>query len=201
MPKKLKVNDIKSNVERVLFALKTNKGLNISDKTRDEIKFVTKKFVNDGQRLCSDRRNMALHCTLYSLSKDLEIKVCKFDKGRVVVLLDSDDYYSKLDYIVNDQSKFHQICVNTKVHPVIVKENSIAYHVCKHLKNLGTDTLRKLIRSGSNPGKIYGLVKVHKRGNPVRPVVLMIGTPKYQLAKFLDSIIKPYIPQTYATIN
>ena len=110
---------------------------------------------------------MALHCTLYSLSKDPEIKVCKFDKGRGVVLLDSDDCYSKLDYIVNDQSKFHQICVNTKVHPVIAKENSIAYHVRKHLKNLGTETLRKLIPSGSNPGKIYGLVKVHKRGYPV----------------------------------
>ena len=25
----------------------------------------------------------------------------------------------------------------------------------------------------------------------------MIGTPKYQLAKFLDAIIIPYIPQTY----
>ena len=25
----------------------------------------------------------------------------------------------------------------------------------------------------------------------------MIGTPEYQLAKFLDSLIKPYIPQTY----
>ena len=25
----------------------------------------------------------------------------------------------------------------------------------------------------------------------------MIGTPEYQLAKFLDSLIKTYIPQTY----
>ena len=86
LPKKLKVDDIKSNVERVLYALKTNEGLNISDETRDEIKFAAKKFVIDGQRSCSDRRNMALHRTLYSLSKDPEIKVCKFDKGRVVVL-------------------------------------------------------------------------------------------------------------------
>ena len=40
---------------------------------------------------------------------------------------------------------------------------------------------------------MYGLVKVHKDNNPVRPVVSMIGTPEYQLAKFLDVII----PQTY----
>ena len=43
---------------------------------------------------------------------------------------------------------------------------------------------------------MYGLVKVHKDNNPVRPVVSMIGTPEYQLAKFLDVIIKPYVPQT-----
>ena len=40
-------------------------------------------------------------------------------------------------------------------------------------------------------------MKIHKRDNPLRPVVSMIGTPEYQLAKFLDSLIKPYIPQTY----
>ena len=44
---------------------------------------------------------------------------------------------------------------------------------------------------------MYGLVKVHKDNNHVRPVVSMIDTLEYQLAKFLDEIIKPYIPQTY----
>ena len=112
-------------------------------------------------------------------------------------MLNSSDHYSKLDHIVNDQSKFHEINVNSKIHPVIAKENSIAYYMRKYLKSLGTETLRKLVPTGSIPGKIYGLVKVHKKGNPVGPVVSMIGTPEYQLAKFLDSIIKPYIPQIY----
>ena len=62
---------------------------------------------------------------------------------------------------------------------------------------LGPETIEKLTPSGSSPGKMYGLVKVHKNNNPSRPVVSMIGTPVYQLAKFLDAIIKPDIPQTY----
>ena len=57
--------------------------------------------------------------------------------------------------------------------------------------------MRKLISYGSNPGKIDSLVKVDKLGNPVRPVVSMMGTPKYQFTKFLDSMIKLYIPQTF----
>ena len=43
---------------------------------------------------------------------------------------------------------------------------------------------------------MHGLVKVHKDNNPIRPVVSMIGTLEYQLAKVLDAIIKPYIIQT-----
>ena len=50
---------------------------------------------------------------------------------------------------------------------------------------------------GSSPGKMYGLIKVHKSSNPARPVLSMIGTPEYQLAKFFDSIIKNYIPDSY----
>ena len=99
------------------------------------IEFITKKFIKNGERLRSDRRNVALHCALPNLSKDPEIKVFKFDKGRGVVLLDSSDYYSKLDDIV------HEIDVNSKVHPVTAKENSITYYIRKYLKNLETETL------------------------------------------------------------
>ena len=51
--------------------------------------------------------------------------------------------------------------------------------------------------SGSAPGKIYGLVKVYKKYNPLRPAVSMVGTPEYELAKFLDKIIKSYIPNNF----
>ena len=38
---------------------------------------------------------------------------------------------------------------------------------------------------------------MHKKDNPVRPIVSMIGTTEYNLAKFIDFIIKPYIPGPY----
>jgi len=57
--------------------------------------------------------------------------------------------------------------------------------------------MKNLIPTGSAPGNIYGLNKVYKENNPARPVVSMINTPEYHLAKLLDSIIKPYIPDEY----
>ena len=44
-------------------------------------------------------------------------------------------YYAKLDCIINDSSKFHQINQDTKVHPIIKKEKSINYYVKKYLKS------------------------------------------------------------------
>ena len=41
------------------------------------------------------------------------------------------------------------------------------------------------------------MAKVHKDNVPLRPVVSMIGTPEYELSKFLDNLIKPYIPDKY----
>ena len=52
--------------------------------------------------------------------------------------------------------------------------------------------------SGSQPGKLYGLCKVHKAGHPMRPVISMIGTAEYKLAKYLDGFIKPNISTTYS---
>ena len=45
--------------------------------------------------------------------------------------------------------------------------------------------------------KLYDLAKVHKKDCPLRPVVSMIGTAHYELAKYMDNIIKPAIPSKF----
>ena len=55
----------------------------------------------------------------------------------------------------------------------------------------------KLIPSGSSAGKLYGMAKVHKANASLRSVVSMIGTPEYELSKFLNNFIKPCIPDRY----
>ena len=51
--------------------------------------------------------------------------------------------------------------------------------------------------NGCRPGVLYGLAKVHKQNCPLRPVVSMIGTPQYSLAKYLHGIINPAIPSQF----
>ena len=157
---------------------------------------MVKRFTNDAERACSERTNQSLHRTLQSLAKNTDIKVCKFDKGNGLGILEAEDYFLKLDKIIKDGSKFIEVKLqDDTLHIIIQNENSIAYYAKKYLKKI--DSSAALISSESKPGKSNGLTKVHKHNSPLIPVVSTVGTPKYKLAKYLDNLIKPHIPDTY----
>ena len=46
-------------------------------------------------------------------------------------------------------------------------------------------TTNKILPSGSSPGVLYGLSKVHKAGRPFRPIVSSVNTYNYNLASYL----------------
>ena len=99
-----------------------------------------------------------------------------------MAILEAKDYFLELDKITEDRSKFVEIkWQDDTIYPIIQKEYSIAYYIKRYLKKI--DGYAALIPSGSKPGKLYGLAKVHKDNTPLRPVVSMVGTPEYKLAK------------------
>ena len=139
-------------------------------------------------RVCSIRTNKALHQTLENLAKDTTIKICKFARGNGLAILNTNDYNAKLDAIIGDKSKFKVLC-NSNKHPLIAKEDSIAYYVRKYLKkHYDSRMIANLIPSGSSPGKLYGTVKVHKPNFPLRPVVSLINDIHTWLAVFWKTI-------------
>ena len=40
---------------------------------------------------------------------------------------------------------------------------------------------------------MYGLPKIHKHGNPLRPIVSSTGSVSYQLSKYLASLLNPVL--------
>ena len=197
LPERVQKDKIKTNVEKLIYTLKRNTDVTVNEELKVEFKFLVKRFTNDAERACSERANQFLHRTLRSLARNADIKLCKFDKGNGLAILEAKDYFLKLDKIIEDRSKFVEVkWQDDTIHPIIQKENSIAYYIKRYLKKI--DGYAALIPSGSKPGKLYGLAKVHKDNTPLRPVVSMVGTPEYKLAKYLDNLIKPHIPDTYS---
>ena len=58
-------------------------------------------------------------------------------------------------------------------------------------------TFYKILPSGSSPGVLYGLPKVHKTGCPFRPIVSSVNTYNYNLASYLVSILQPKSTNQY----
>ena len=54
--------------------------------------------------------------------------------------------------------------------------------------------------TGCVPPKFYGLPKIHKTGNPLKPIVSSRGTVSYRVVKVLSNMLKPMVggsPITY----
>ena len=49
--------------------------------------------------------------------------------------------------------------------------------------------------------KIYGLPQVHQFNLPLRPIVAFVGSPTYNLSKFLVNVFSPLLKQTYSVKN
>ena len=120
---------------------------------------------------------------------DDDIVIRKADKTAAYAILDKSKYLQKIDEIVSDKKKFKQISKNPtsdlkkKVNKLIAAANA----------EIGGVQFQQIIGE-YQPGYLYGNVKVHNEGNPLRPIISQIPTPTYDIAKRLNDIIIPYIP-------
>ena len=122
----------------------------------------------------------------------------KPDKGNNIVILNRSDYISKLSKILEDTSKFKR--VNTEEQNALNHLIHIQERITRLLKSLEdqveiSEKKEDLYSSGSKPGVLYALAKIHKAledGIPsIRPILSAIGTSTYKLAKFCDQLLKP----------
>ena len=126
------------------------------------------------------------------LKKEPSITIRKADKTAAYVILPTEEYLQKLDVILADESKFTRVSRNPtedlkkKVNRVVEAVNAKA----------GGIKLNKLC-GDYGLGYIYGNVKTHKPQNPLRPIISQIPTPTYMLAKKLNDILTPFIPNRY----
>ena len=132
-----------------------------------------------------------------SLRRNEKILITPPDKGSGVVILNKSDYVTKLGNILKDASKFE--CRG----PAATADRTATIN--KLLQN----RLRELLNSEQLPKQAYdevrptgsqrprmnGLPKTLKVGTPLRPILSMVGSSHYELAKWLASILQPVLEQ------
>ncbi len=100
-----------------------------------------------------------------------------------MVILNKYDYTNKTEEILKDTSRFKVISGNWFKH-IIALEDKLNTILRKIKHKLGDNVYNFLFASGSVPGILYGLPKVHKVNVPIRPILSAINTFNYNLANF-----------------
>ena len=100
------------------------------------------------------------------------------DKGNGVVIVNLVDYISEANSILHDGSKFTRL--DTDALGICLKREgklvSFLRDTILKRKLIPKDVYRDHIPSGSAPGVLYGLPKVHRDNCPTRPILSAIGT-------------------------
>ena len=196
---KWNVNDAKALFERIYRSIcLTSDGSKINGDVKAELIHHFCSYRN----LCKQMlpKYTAQFKCLETLKKDPSICILPMDKGRGTVIMNKMSYNEKLSTIVDDHTKFSclQWDINPSNHPLIIFEDKVQRAVRSTMKHIVEKYVyNKVYPSGTSCGKLYGMAKVHKEGIPLRPVVSMVNTPTYHLAKYLDDVIKPYCPKAY----
>ena len=137
---------------------------------------------------------------LEQLQKDKSLIVTKPDKGKGIVLLNKVDYINKTKEILDDNTKFKKL--EGDCFRIILKLEDKLNRLLRSIKNkLPESCFNFMFASGSLPGVLYGLPKVHKQNCPVRPILAATGTFNYNSAKFLVPILSPLTTNEFTVKN
>ena len=133
--------------------------------------------------------------------KDLIIQ--KANKGNVIVIIDKNVYVTKMNNILNDDTKFVKVTFgkrNKELDYLLDKQDKIVTFL-KKLGDSGVITdyvLNNLKPCGSQPGVLYGLCKVYKGSDDQSPPLLSaINTPSYKIPKFLVPMLPELTKNKY----
>ena len=140
--------------------------------------------------------------SLKDFASDNTIIVTRPDKGKGVVILDRSEYVCKLTNLLSDRSKF--VCIKEPIHKLLLKVEGKVNRLLSKLKESSCITENKyndLYASGTNPGILYGLPKVHKAMVPLRPIFSACKTPTFKLAKYLVPILAPFTENEFTVKN
>ena len=136
---------------------------------------------------------------LKKLSRNKNLIILRPDKGNGVVIVNRVDYINKVESLLSNASKFKKLDTES-LDLCLRRENKLIRFLRDKLlkqNKIPEEIYKELFLSGSTPGVIYGLPKVHKTNCPARPILSAIGTYKYKLAQFFVPILQPYAVNEY----
>jgi len=202
-----KIKNISVQVESELLIDKISKINNISNACIDQISTELKShyghYENRHIRDKVNKKTIQHLKNLRELGNETQIYIAKFDKGNGICLENRNSYLHKMRTLLDNKDRFKPYVMDKRVEkdPFIYCEENFNRKIADLFTSRKIDSeIKDAIRStGSQPARLYGLPKVHKsRTNPpYRPILSMTNAYNTNLAKWLDKLLKPFLPQKF----
>ncbi|CAF4119666.1 unnamed protein product, partial [Adineta steineri] len=188
--------NIKTEFEYMYHCMDKNSLLKNSDKA-NSIKALLNEYVNKikkkNEKEIPNLNTEELNA-ITTLLNEHSLVISKVDKGNAIVVMNKSDYIKKANEILNDDKAFKKL----KNNETGKREEELIKFLLqlKRNKMISTDDY-KLMRpdTGSRTPEAYFLVKIHKTGQPVRPIISSYNSYNYNTAKYLATLLKPAISQ------
>ena len=133
---------------------------------------------------------------LKDLKKDDKITILPADKGRATVVMDAEMYEVKVKEMLGDERTYQKL--KTDPTPKYKKKLVTILNRLKDEKKLTPQQHRYLAPTSQNENipRLYCTPKIHKAGNPLRPIVDYTGTIAYNVSRSLADLLGPLVGKT-----
>ena len=136
---------------------------------------------------------------LNKLMSRTDIIICKADKGGATVIMDVNDYIDEANRQLTDDKFYRKLDVDpTKTHTGLVNSAIDTLQRREYLKDKLAEGLKV---SEVRTPLFYLLPKIHKVGNPGRPVVSSIQSHTSKISEFVDYHLQPIVQQTSSYVK
>ncbi|CAH2285912.1 Hypothetical predicted protein [Pelobates cultripes] len=128
------------------------------------------------------------------LNNNHAITIKPADKGGAVVIMNTQDYIKEGDKQLSDD-KYYKKLNEDPTKEYILQLRELIKSFSEHLE------LQSLIPTSPYMGTFYMLPKIHKAGDPGRPIITGMGTLTEQISGLVENTLKPLVTNSNSFIK
>ena len=128
---------------------------------------------------------------LKELAERNDIVIIKADKGGAVVIIDVEDYVKEAEHQLNNKDAYKKLQYDpTQTHTRLVNDTISRF---KNDKLITENIAKGLQVQQPETPKFYTRPKIHKTGNPGRPVVSSVNCHTSTISKYVNFHLQPIV--------
>ena len=128
------------------------------------------------------------------LKNNNDLLITKADKGGKTVVMDQFVYVEKMETLLNDQTTYVKINRN----PLQSWQQNYNRKL-KHILHDYPEFITQFSSYMPSLPYIYGLPKIHKENNPLRPIVSTRNSVNYKLCSWISKMLSPLLNKISGT--